>query len=112
MAKDLEDQVLGENESVRVVRTRELHNYGEKEVQQFKTMPDPRGGFMMELVRTWGMVGAQRGTDTSQGQPTLELLSEEQVVDRAATMTHLTFKMMEKLGWQVALDRSLPAQDD
>jgi hypothetical protein len=110
MDKNREDQILGENESVRVIRTTELRNYQEKEVSQYKVMPDPRGAFMMDLVRTWGMVGAQRGTDTQAGRPTLELLTVEQVVDRAAAMTHLTFKTIERQGWQVALDRTPPAE--
>jgi hypothetical protein len=110
MAKDVADRVLGENEHVRVVCKDEYKNYNEREVSQFKLMPDPRGTFLMELVRAWGMVSGRRGTDTQQGRPTLELMSENEVVERAANMTYLTFAMMEKCGWRVALDRSPPIE--
>lgn len=110
MAKDAADRVLGENDHFRVILTNEVRNYSEKEMSQFKIVPDPRGAFLMDLVRTWGMVSGQRGADTQQGRPTLELMSEEEVVGRASNMTYLTFAMMEKNGWQVTIDRSPPIE--
>lgn len=112
MAKELEDQVLGENDYVRVIRTHELRNYGEKEVSLYKELPDQRGAFMMDLVRTWGMVGGKRGNDTSEGRPTLELLSEEEVVNRAMKMTELTFRVIAGRGWRVELDRTPPPEEE
>lgn len=100
------DQVIGENDLLSFVSRDRFGNHKTEEVGLFKEAEDPRADMAKGLIQSWGMVAAKRTSDTRSGQPAYEILSCEDVVERAFRMTELAYAEMKKRGWLITMDRT------
>jgi hypothetical protein len=63
--------------------------------------PNDEARFAMQMIERHGMVTAQDGGEDSKGRAMLDIMQEEDVVDRAFMLAKLTFEAAKKRGLMV-----------
>jgi hypothetical protein len=64
-------------------------------------MADQEGRMAMALIERWGMIAGKTDGQDETGRAKLELLSPEEVVDRAFETAHLAFKALHDRGLMI-----------
>ena len=99
------DIVIGENDIMSFVGRNRFENHKTEEVAILKKVEDPRAEMAKDLIKSWGMVAGKRTQDTHAGHMAMEMLSCQEVVERAFSMTDLAYAEMKKRGWLITVDR-------
>lgn len=98
--KELEVICLSESDDMREVVKVRYYGAVPEVGFEMKYMVNQKAQFAMDLMRTNGVLLGEPGGEDSVGRAKLDLMSPQDIVNRAVAISDLTFDAFANLGWQ------------